>query len=580
MEKKRVVFYGRVSTQSEEQLSAFDNQMTWYQQLLQQHPEWIVVGQYEDAGVTGTSVWKRKGFQQMLNDGIKLHKYDMIVTRETKRFARNTVDALSYVRLLKQHGIEVFFVSDAIRTISDHDGELRLSIMATIAQEESRKISENVRAGQKISRQKGILRGNGNILGYRRTGRNQYEVDPEQAITVKKIYQWYLEGHGIRVIKRMLEEEGIQTATGKRVWQFEVISEILRNPFYTGRQLQMQKISDGYLTQRRRKNQPEKMEYIEGNYEPIISVEIFEEVRRIRESRYNKEKNRGRKSGQSVWCGKYLCGCGCGTIRRNNHGGECFFICYWQHTQGIKITTSGSGEENVCTLKTTAEWKLDMIAYQVINDVWKNKDEDMKKALDIIKECYQEEKGLGVQETNMLNEKIYKLEKRKQKLLDMRADGEISKKEYVEKKEEYQAEISKLSLSLAAAEQGRIREKDLQQTISRIKTSLETMMDLSKPKLNPDIVDGFIWKIVHTVDYEYDVYLSMGNDNFGMIGAEEKVIRYKSFEYPNPQKEERIRCTWLKTMVLTYEDATKYRAMSGKRVIKSKWKDLNVHIYV
>ena len=580
MEKKRVVFYGRVSTQSEEQLSAFDNQMTWYQQLLQQHPEWTIVGQYEDAGVTGTSVRKRKGFRQMLDDGIKLHKYDMIVTRETKRFARNTVDALSYVRLLKQHGIEVFFVSDAIRTISDHDGELRLSIMATIAQEESRKISENVRAGQKISRQKGILRGNGNILGYRRTGRNQYEIDPEQAITVKKIYQWYLEGHGIRVIKRMLEEEGTLTATGKSIWQFEVISEILKNPFYTGKQLQMRKVSDGYLTQRRRKNQPEKMEYIAGNYEPIISVEMFEEVQRLRKSRYNQKKNRGRKASQSVWCGKYLCGCGCGTIRRNNHGDEHYFICHWQHMQGVKTAASGNGKEEICTLKTTAEWKLDMMAYQVINDVWKKKDDDMKKALDIIAECYQEEHGLDIQEADILHAKIQKLENRKQKLLDMRADGEISKEEYIEKKEEYQSAISKLRLSLAASEQGRIREKDLRQTISRIKASLETIMDLSQPKLNPDIVDGFIWKIVHTADYAYDIYLSMGNDRFGRIGAEEKVIRYKSFEYPNPQKEERIRCTQLKTMVLTYEDAVRYRAISGKRVIKSKWKDLCVHIYI
>ena len=181
MEKKRVVFYGRVSTQSDEQLKALGNQMTWYDQLLLLHPEWEMVGKYEDAGVTGTSVRKRKGFRQMLEDGIRFHRYDLIVTRETKRFARNTVDALSYVRLLKQYGIEVYFVSDAIRTISDNDGELRLSIMATIAQEESRKTSENVRAGQRISRQKGILRGTGNILGYRRVGKNQYEIDPGQA---------------------------------------------------------------------------------------------------------------------------------------------------------------------------------------------------------------------------------------------------------------------------------------------------------------------------------------------------------------------------------------------------------------
>lgn len=271
------------------------NQMVWYKQLLALHPEWTVVGEYEDAGVTGTSVRKRKGFQQMLDDGIKFHKYDLIVTRETKRFARNTVDALSYVRLLKQHGIEIYFVNDGIWTISDNDGELRLSIMATIAQEESRKTSENVRAGQRISRQKGVLRGSGNILGYRRVGRNQYEIDTEQAIIVKKIFKWYLGGDGIRTIKRKLEEHGYKTATGKSHWQFQVIDNILSNPFYTGRQRQLEKVSDGYLTQNRVKNSPDKIEYIQGNYEPIISEEAFEEVKRLRQLRYNKMNSQGKK---------------------------------------------------------------------------------------------------------------------------------------------------------------------------------------------------------------------------------------------------------------------------------------------
>ena len=546
MEKKRVAFYGRVSTQSEEQLSAFDNQMMWYQRLLQMHPEWVVAGQYEDPGVTGTSVRKRKGFQKMLDDGIRLHKYDMIVTRETKRFARNTVDALSYVRLLKQHGIEVFFVSDAIRTISDRDGELRLSIMATIAQEESRKISENVRAGQRISRQKGILRGNGNILGYRRVDRNQYEIDLEQAVIVKKIYQWYLEGYGIRGIKRMLEEHGFRTATGKSVWQLEVISRVLANPFYTGKQLQLQKISDGYLTQQRKKNAPENMEYVKGDYEPIISEEVFEEVQRIRASRCSKKGNKGKKESGSVWCGKYLCCCGCGTVRRLAHGEDYMFRCRSWYMRGI--------QETDCLLKTTMEWKLDMIAYLVINDVWTQKDADMKQALRIIEECYQEEQELQVRETDALQVGIQKLEERKQRLLDMRADGEISKTEYIEKREEYDSQICTLQLSIAENEQGRRKETDFQQKINGIKEALETILDLSKPRLNREIVDGFIWKVVHCSDYEYDVYLNMGEDT--------------------------IRCTRLKTVRLTYEDAAAYRAMSGKRVMKSRWEDLTVNIYI
>lgn len=580
MQKKRVVFYGRVSTQSDEQLSALGNQMTWYEQLLMMHPDWDVVGKYEDAGITGTSVRKRKGFQKMLEDGITFHKYDLIVTRETKRFARNTVDALSYVRLLRQHGIEVYFVSDAIHTISDNDGELRLSIMATIAQEESRKTSENVRAGQRISRQNGILRGTGNILGYRRTGKNQYEVDPEQAVIVKKIYQWYLEGDGIRVIKRKLEEREFKTATGKNRWQFQVIDNVLKNPFYTGKQRQLGTISDGYLTQRRVKNSPDKIEYIEGNYKPIISEEMFLEAGRIREKRYNHMNQKGKKESQSVWCGKYLCGCGFGTVRRTAGRGEYVFMCYGQHKNGIRKKTAAEGERDFCTLKTVAEWKLDMIAYYVIHDVWTDSSEDIKEAIRIIAECYREEDACGLQEQEELKSSIGRLEKRMKNLLDMRADGEITKEEYMEKKKEYEREVNHLRLSLAETWEEQTTSAGYEQKIERIRTALNSIMDLSGPKLNREVADKFIWKLVHCWDYEFELYLSMGNEQFDSAGTEEKVIRCRTFEYPRPEKEERIWCTKLKSMTFSYEDALRYRAMNGKRVMESKWKDLVVHIYI
>lgn len=590
MRKKRVVFYGRVSSQSEEQLSALGNQMTWYEQLLLMHPDWVVVGKYEDAGITGTSVRKRKGFQQMLEDGIQRHMFDLIVTRETKRFARNTVDALSYVRLLKQHRIEVYFVSDAIHTIEDNDGELRLSIMATIAQEESRKISENVRAGQRISRQKGVLRGTGNILGYRRVGKNQYEIDPEQAAVVRKIFQWYIEGAGIRVIKQRLEEEGEKTATGKMHWQFQTIDAVLKNTFYIGRQRQLSRVSDGYLTQKRVKNSPDKIEYIQGSYEPIISEEMFLEAERIRKRRCLEMNMKGKRESVSVWCGKYLCGCGRGTVRRAASGGEFAFMCYQQHAQGVR---KWQGEQNkdkesdenrerngICTCKTVMEWKLDMIAYYVINDVWNQNGEVITEALKIIKECYQEEETLSQSEQKRIKAKLERLEKRKQGLLMMRADGEITKEEYAEKREECDVEIQKLKLMLAQTGEGRTISSDYHETLSRIKAALDNLFDLSKPRLPREVVEEFVWKMIHVSDNEFELYLHMGNEQFGCIGAEEKVIRYKVFEYPESTKEEKIRCTKLKTIKLHYEDAVRYRAMSGKRVIRSKWEDLVVHIYI
>ena len=161
---RRMVFYGRVSTQHEQQKDALRHQLQWYDDQLKYHANWQLVGRYIDEGITGTLAKKRPSFMRMLDDA-RNGKFDLIVTREVCRFARNTVDTLSITRELRGIGVEVYFVSDNIWTL-DSDGELRLSIMFSLAQEESRKISERVLAGQMISRQNGVLYGNGNILGY------------------------------------------------------------------------------------------------------------------------------------------------------------------------------------------------------------------------------------------------------------------------------------------------------------------------------------------------------------------------------------------------------------------------------
>ena len=162
--KRRVVIYARVSTEHEAQISALENQLDWYEPILAARPEWELVGRYIDEGITGTSAEKRPQFMKMIRDA-KARKFDMIITREVSRFARNTVDTLQYTRDLKAKGVEVFFINDNIKTF-DGDGELRLTIMATLAQDESRKTSVRVKSGQQTSMNNGTFYGNGNILGY------------------------------------------------------------------------------------------------------------------------------------------------------------------------------------------------------------------------------------------------------------------------------------------------------------------------------------------------------------------------------------------------------------------------------
>lgn len=163
-QKIRVAIYGRISTEHEEQLSAFDNQMEWYSMLLRAHPNWDVVKKPYSDKSTGTNTKKRSDFNQMIEDAMN-GEFDLIVTREVCRFARNTIDSLFYTRMLKTKKVEVYFVNDGIWSL-DSDGELRLTIISALAQEESRKISERVRAGQLISRENGILYGY-NAFGYK-----------------------------------------------------------------------------------------------------------------------------------------------------------------------------------------------------------------------------------------------------------------------------------------------------------------------------------------------------------------------------------------------------------------------------
>lgn len=213
MRIRKVAIYARVSTEHEAQLSALENQVQYYDDLIDRHPDWVLYRRYIDEGITGTSISKRKNFVRMMEDAKDGH-FDLIVTREVSRFARNTVDTLQQTRLLKRMGIEVYFTEDGIWTMNDEDGELRLTIMATLAQNESKKTSMRVKAGQMVSFQNGVVYGTGNVLGYDKVG-PEYVINEAQAKTVRKIYDMYLAGNGYQKIKKRLEKDGDLTAMGK-----------------------------------------------------------------------------------------------------------------------------------------------------------------------------------------------------------------------------------------------------------------------------------------------------------------------------------------------------------------------------
>lgn len=278
---RRVVFYGRVSTELEAQISALKNQMNWYLELAEHHPNWTVVGQYADEGISGTGMKTRPSFMKMLRDARK-RKFDLIVTREVSRFARNTVDTLVTTRELKQYDVEVYFVNDDIWTMRG-DGEVRLTIMASLAQDESRKMSERTKAGIQTSQKKGTYVAGPTPFGYKRDKKaHTLVVQESQAETVRKIFAWYADGINGTEIAQTLTQEGTPNKSGMPQWSARQVLSITKNTIYKGYLTYNKSHIDDFLSHKSIKNSEQDYILVKGSFEPIISEELWDKCQRRR----------------------------------------------------------------------------------------------------------------------------------------------------------------------------------------------------------------------------------------------------------------------------------------------------------
>ena len=305
--RKKVAGYARVSTGSDEQENSYEAQVDYFTEYIRSHEDWEFVKIYTDEGITGTSTKHRDGFNQMISDALA-GKIDLIVTKSVSRFARNTVDTLTTIRRLKENGVEVFFQKENIYTF-DSKGELLLTIMSSLAQEESRSISENVTWGIRKSFSDGkVLMPYGSFLGYRK-GEDGPEIDPDEAEVVKMIYSRFMEGDSAYQIARELTEAGIRTPGGKVNWSKTTVQSILTNEKYTGDAILQKTFCTDFLTKKHKKNEGEVPQYHDQNSHPaIISKELFELVQLEIQAR----KQAGNKySGKGLFSGRIVCGqCG------------------------------------------------------------------------------------------------------------------------------------------------------------------------------------------------------------------------------------------------------------------------------
>ena len=540
--KKRVVaIYARVSTEHEAQISALGNQIQYYDDLFEKHPEWELYDRYIDEGITGTSVKKRKNFMRMMQDASK-NKFDLIVTREVSRFARNTVDTLQQTRILRREGVEVYFTEDNIWTMNDEDGELRLTIMATLAQNESKKTSVRVKAGQMISFKNGVLYGNGNILGYDRIGK-EYVVNELQARTVRRIFDLYLDGNGVRKIQFALEKEGHLTATGLTKWQPGNISRILRNSFYCGTIVYRKQFVPDFLEQKKINNFGEIDKVIvEGRHTPIVTKEQFEKVQQILSSKSESVHNkgcRGKKISKDVWCRKMKCECGSSynrvTWHKSSEGPQYAYQCYSQIRTGSFKTRERKGlsTEGICVTKMVPRWKLEVMADIIFQKFWNDREGVLAIANEMLDNCYENEHDNEVIDRKRdLEDKMELWNRKYNNLLDMRMAGEIEKDRYDEKREQILKEQQHLKkqLEIIGGETG-LSDDIYMDKVEILKYGLEQNFNFSTRHIPEEVIDafikeiivcqdGFIWKLNLTPDDELKMQVDGRTNNYTVTQTE------------------------------------------------------------
>ena len=355
--KRRVAGYARVSSDSEEQATSYAAQMDYYTNYIQSRDDWEFVGMYSDEGITATNTKRRDGFNEMVEDALA-GKIDLIITKSVSRFARNTVDSLTTVRKLKEHGVEIYFEKENIWTL-DAKGELLITIMSSLAQEESRSISENTTWGQR----KRFADGKASVAYKHFLGYDEgFKINEEQAETVRLIYKLFLEGYSSFSIARKLDELGRPTPTGKaKHWHNDCVMRILKNEKYKGDALLQKYFTTDFLTKKLKKNEGEVPQYyVEGHHEAIISPAIFDLVQ-AEIARRNGSSSK--HSGVSIYSSKIKCG-DCGgwfgskIWHSNSKYRKVIFQCNHKFKKECKCTTPHLTEAEIKEIFISAFNKL------------------------------------------------------------------------------------------------------------------------------------------------------------------------------------------------------------------------------
>ena len=501
----RVTFYARVSTDSNEQLNSLNNQVTYYENFIKQNSAWEYVPGYIDEGLSGISTKKRENFHRMVDDA-RAGKFDLIVTKEISRFARNTLDSIQYTRDLLSAGVAVFFQNDGVNTL-DEDSELRLSIMSSIAQDELRKLSSRVKFGHQQAIKDGVVLGNSRIFGYIKD-KGRLIIDEQEAVMVRKLFELYATGsYSMKQIENIFWEDGYRNNHGKKI-SHTTMSSIISNPKYKGYYVGNKVKVIDMFTKKQKFLPPEEWVMFKdetGEIVPaIVSEELWEQANVVLRKRSEDVKNRqGKCNHQNLLTAKLYCMC-CGAPYYRKDGKD------RQGNLTSKWICSGKIKNGAASCESVAIYEEEI--RPLLLDVFQDTKVEAEALIKIYTDLYAEMTGDATLTKQLeVQKRIIELaEQKKSKLLEYNVTGRISDADFIKMSDQCNVEIKKASEELKELEEQLFSGKEFQKHMDRIRATLREAEKCAKTGvITRSFVDQYIDKIFVTIEADGRIRLDV-----------------------------------------------------------------------
>ena len=490
----RVTFYARVSSESDEQLNSLGNQVSYYEEFIRKNSSWEYVEGYVDEGLSAATTKRREDFHRMVEDG-KAGLFDLIITKEITRFARNTLDSILYTRELLSAGVGVFFQNDNINTF-DEDSELRLTIMSGIAQDELRKLSSRVKFGHAQAIKKSVVLGNSRIFGYVKDG-GRLVIDEDEAPMVRELFELYATGdYSMKQIETRFWDKGYRNHNGKRI-AHTTMSGVISNPKYKGYYVGNKVKVVDLFTKKQKFLPPEEWVMFKdetGEIVPaIVSEELWDQANAVLKKRSEDVKGRqGICNHANLLTGKLYCThCGAAYYRRESADRQGNKNSKWVCSGKIK-----NGADS-CASFPIYEEELKPLLFEVFQETEADADA-------LIEEYIEMYKALGdgedtAKQIAALRRQIELAQKKKSKLLGYNAAGQLSDRDFLSMNKDCDREMDEAERQIYDLEQQQLSKAEFKKHIDAIRRVLrEAKRDAARGIINKEFVDRYIDKIFVT----------------------------------------------------------------------------------